>query len=87
LRGARRAAAGAENHCGDDIAMTAHQFRTIIAKIGILQVQAAHILGVAPCTARHWALDEVSVSPTAAKLLRLIRDGEITIKKVRETPA
>ena len=63
--------------------MTAHQFRTIIAKIGISQVQAAHILGVTPRTARRWALDEVRVSPTAAKLLRLIRDGKITTKQVR----
>jgi DNA-binding transcriptional regulator YiaG len=67
--------------------MTAHQFRTIIAKIGISQVQAAHILGVTPRTARRWALDEVNVSPTAAKLLRLIRDGEVTIKKVKNTAA
>jgi DNA-binding transcriptional regulator YiaG len=65
--------------------MTSHQFRTVITKVGLSQVQAAHVLGVTPRTARRWALDEVKVSSPAAKLLRLIQAGKISVKDVRST--
>jgi DNA-binding transcriptional regulator YiaG len=65
--------------------MTPLQFRTHITKLGLSQVQAAHVLGVTPRTARRWALGEVRVSPPAAKLLRLIHAGEVSVKKVRDT--
>jgi DNA-binding transcriptional regulator YiaG len=67
--------------------MTAHQFRVIITRLGLSQVQAAHVLGVTPRTARRWALDEVRVPAPAAKLLRLMRANKINEKDVRGTPA
>jgi DNA-binding transcriptional regulator YiaG len=67
--------------------MTSHQFRTILSKIPLSQVQAAHVLGVTPRTARRWALGAAKVSATAAKLLRLIQAGHITTKQVRDTAA
>ncbi|HZK92303.1 MAG TPA: helix-turn-helix domain-containing protein [Stellaceae bacterium] len=67
--------------------MTAHQFRTVITKLGLSQVQAAHVLNVTPRTARRWALGEVKISPPVAKLLRLMQEGEISIKKVKDAAA
>jgi DNA-binding transcriptional regulator YiaG len=64
--------------------MTPLQFRTVITKIGLSQVQAAHTLGVTPRTARRWALGEVKVPPPAAKLLRLMQAGKVQIKSVRD---
>ncbi len=65
--------------------MTPHQFRTVITKVGLSQVQAAHVLGVTPRTARRWALGEVKVPSPAAKLLRLMQAGKILEKDVRNT--
>ncbi len=67
--------------------MTPLQFRTTIAKIGLSQVQSAHVLGITPRTARRWALGEVKVSPPAAKLLRLMKASKISIQEVRKTAA
>lgn len=67
--------------------MTPLQFRTVITKINLSQVQAAHTLGVTPRTARRWALGEVKVPPPAAKLLRLMQAGEITAKAVKDAAA
>ncbi len=64
--------------------MTALQFRNTIAKIGLSQVKAAHTLGVTPRTARRWALGEANVSPTAAKLLKLMRENVLSQKQVRD---
>ncbi len=64
--------------------MTPLQFRTMITKLGLSQVQAAHVLGVTPRTARRWALGEVKVPPPAAKLLRLMQEGAISTKQVKE---
>ena len=63
--------------------MTAHQFRAIITKIPLSQVQTAHTLGVSPHTVRRWALDKGSVTLTAAKLLRLMKTGTLTPQKVK----
>jgi DNA-binding transcriptional regulator YiaG len=67
--------------------MTSLQFRNVIAKIGLSQVQAAHVLGVTPRTVRRWALDEVKIPPTAAKLLRLMQMGEISTQQVKDAAA
>jgi DNA-binding transcriptional regulator YiaG len=64
--------------------MTALKFRTAIMKLGLSQVQASHLLGVTPRTARRWALGEVNIPPPAEKLLRLVLAGEVSIQKVRE---
>lgn len=63
--------------------MTSLQFRNHIVRLGLSQVQAAHVLGVTPRTARRWALGEVRVSPTAAKLLRLMRQNKLSAQEVR----
>ena len=63
--------------------MTPLQFRTVITRIGLSQVQAAHTLHVTPRTARRWALGAVELAPTAAKLLRLIQAGKVSIEDVR----
>lgn len=65
--------------------MTSRQFRAIIAKVGLTQLQTAAILGVAPRTARRWALGEVNIPPPTAKLLRLIHAGHISTDDVRAT--
>jgi DNA-binding transcriptional regulator YiaG len=67
--------------------MTSLQFRNVIAKIGLSQVQAARVLGVTPRTVRRWALDEVKIPPTAAKLLRLMQMGEISTQQVKDAAA
>jgi DNA-binding transcriptional regulator YiaG len=67
--------------------MTPLQFRTAITEVGLSQVQAAHVLGVTPRTARRWALGEVKVPPPAAKLLRLMKAGAVSTKRVKETAA
>lgn len=66
------------------LTMTPQQFRTVITKIGLSQVQAAHVLGVTPRTARRWALGEVKVPPPAAKLLRLMQANCISKKQVKD---
>jgi Zincin-like metallopeptidase len=65
--------------------MTPLQFRTVISKVGLSQVQAAHVLGVTPRTARRWALGEVKVPPPAAKLLRLMQASKISTTQVKDT--
>jgi DNA-binding transcriptional regulator YiaG len=67
--------------------MTSLQFRNVIAKIGLSQVQASRVLGVTPRTVRRWALDEVKIPPTAAKLLRLMQMGEISTQQVKDAAA
>jgi DNA-binding transcriptional regulator YiaG len=67
--------------------MTSLQFRNVIAKIGLSQVRAARVLGVTPRTVRRWALDEVKIPPTAAKLLRLMQMGEISTQQVKDAAA
>jgi DNA-binding transcriptional regulator YiaG len=67
--------------------MTAQKFRDTIAKLGLSQVKAAHVLGIAPRTARRWAMGAVKIPAPAAKLLRLMKDGKITAADVRKTPA
>jgi DNA-binding transcriptional regulator YiaG len=69
------------------VPMTSLQFRNVIAKIGLSQVQAARVLGVTPRTVRRWALDEVKISPTAAKLLRLMQRGQISTQQVKDAAA
>jgi DNA-binding transcriptional regulator YiaG len=69
------------------VPMTSLQFRNVIAKIGLSQVQASRVLGVTPRTVRRWALDEVKIPPTAAKLLRLMQMGEISTQQVKDAAA
>lgn len=52
--------------------MTANQYRTAIEKLGLSQRGAAAFLGVDERTSRRWALDEIPVPDSVAKLLRLM---------------
>jgi transcriptional regulator with XRE-family HTH domain len=65
--------------------LTPHRFRTILAKLGLTQVQAAHVLGVTPRTARRYALGETPIPNPVAKLLLLMLGGVIDSKVVRTT--
>jgi transcriptional regulator with XRE-family HTH domain len=58
--------------------MTANQFRTAIAALGWSQVHAASELGIAPRTARSYALGERPVPAPIVKLLEaaLARETE-----------
>jgi DNA-binding transcriptional regulator YiaG len=69
-----------------EIMMTPHKFRDAIAKLGLSQVKAAHVLGITPRTARRWAVGAARIPAPAAKLLRLMKDGKISEKDVRNTP-
>ena len=64
--------------------MTSHKFRIALSRIPLSQVRAAHILGVSPRTVRRWALDQAKVTPTAAKLLRLMAKGIVTVQQVKD---
>jgi transcriptional regulator with XRE-family HTH domain len=67
--------------------MTSHRFRTVLSKLNLTQVQAAHVLGVTARTARRYALGEVRVPNPVAKLLILMLDGVIDSKTVRKAKA
>lgn len=62
--------------------MTANQFRSAIAKLGLSQVAAARLVGADPRTARRWALDERPVPECVAILLRLLAAKKITIEDI-----
>lgn len=65
--------------------LTHHRFRTILAKLNLTQVQAAHVLGITPRTARRYALGETPIPNPVAKLLLLMLTGAISDKIVRTT--
>lgn len=52
--------------------MTANQFRTAIAALGLTQAGAAEFLGVSLRTSQGWALGEYPVPLAVARLLRLM---------------
>jgi len=65
--------------------LTPHRFRTILTKLKLTQVQAAHVLGVTARTARRYALGETPIPNPVAKLLLLMLQGVIDTKTVRTT--
>jgi len=56
--------------------MTANQYRAALDKLGLSQVGAARLLGVAEKTSRNWA--RYGVTGTAATLLHLMQSGKVT---------
>lgn len=67
--------------------MTANQFRTALARLGLSQAGAAKLVGADPRTARRWALDERSIPECVAILLRLMLAGKVSeadIEKARK---
>lgn len=52
--------------------MTDRQYCATIAKLGLSQLEAGRVLGVAPRTAQRYASGETAVPEPVAKLLRLM---------------
>lgn len=59
--------------------MTTKQYRRALEQLGLSQRAAAEYLGVTPRTSQNWALGFSPVHPCAARLLRLLLDGKITL--------
>ena len=49
--------------------MDAAAYRTQIARLGLTQERAAHLLGVNARTSRRWALDERAIPSAVERLL------------------
>ncbi len=49
--------------------MTPKQLRTALRRLGLTQVAAAHVLGVAPRTVRQWLASDRRIPEPAARLL------------------
>jgi DNA-binding transcriptional regulator YiaG len=63
---------------------SAAEYRGLIARLGLSQIDAAHLLGVNERTSRRWALGEVNPHPTAKRFLRyLIKTGKTGDKALR----
>ena len=62
--------------------MTANQYRAAIARLGLSQVQAGKLLGVMPRQSRRWIAGDAAIPESAAKLLRLMVAGKLTIEDV-----
>lgn len=62
--------------------MTANQYRTALAKLGLSQEGAAAPLGIGKRTSQGYALGECPVPPTIAILLRLLVAGKVSIKDI-----
>lgn len=52
--------------------MTAQQYRTAIAALGLSQARAAEFFGISPRSSQGYALGEYPVPEAIAKLLRLM---------------
>lgn len=52
--------------------MTADEYRTAIETLGLSQVAAARLLGVAPRTSRHWALGARAIPGPVIRFLRYL---------------
>ena len=57
--------------------MTHLEYRDAIATLGLTQVSAAHLLGVASRTSRHWAKGDRNIPPPVARFLRFLIADEI----------
>lgn len=62
--------------------MTANQYKTLIAKLGLLQTEAGPLLNCTDRTSRRWARD--GVTGTARILWRLLASGKVTIEDIEE---
>ena len=56
----------------DLMCMTKNQYRFALANLGWTQVQAAHFFKVDTRTSRRWALGEVPIPESVAKVLRYL---------------
>jgi transcriptional regulator with XRE-family HTH domain len=61
--------------------MTSADYRATLAALGLTQVGAAKLLGVAPRTSRRWARDKEAPPPVARFLTYLVR-AEVSAERV-----
>jgi hypothetical protein len=61
--------------------ITAEQFETMLADLGITQVGLARLLGVADGTSRRWSREGITDGPVVI-LLRLLHQGAIGIGRI-----
>lgn len=57
--------------------MTPHEYRNLLAALGLTQAGAARLLGVDERTSRRWANGERDVPPPAARFLRFLLEAKI----------
>jgi DNA-binding transcriptional regulator YiaG len=66
--------------------MTPDEYRTIIERLGLSQVAAAHLLGVNARTSRRWASGERDIPPPAQRFLRFLivtgKSGEYAMRRL-----
>jgi hypothetical protein len=60
--------------------MTGNEYRDLIARLGLTQTGAAHVLGVDPRTSRKWACDERAIPDAVGVFLKYLL-------ATRKTPA
>jgi DNA-binding transcriptional regulator YiaG len=70
--------------------MTPDEYRTIIERLGLSQVAAAHLLGVDARTSRRWASGERDIPPPAQRFLRFLivtgKSGEYAMRRLASFP-
>jgi DNA-binding transcriptional regulator YiaG len=70
--------------------MTPDEYRTIIERLGLSQVAAAHLLGVNARTSRRWASGERDIPPPAQRFLRFLivtgKSGEYAMRRLASFP-
>ncbi len=62
--------------------MNSGQFRSILNRLGLSQLEAARIFGIGERTARRWAAGIARVPHTVALLLLLLADGKISLTHI-----
>jgi DNA-binding transcriptional regulator YiaG len=67
--------------------MTADEYRTAYAALGLTQAGAARLLGVDERTSRRWATGERDVPPPVSRFLTFLIMAEITADEVMKTLA
>jgi len=64
--------------------MTKDDYRAVLEALGLSQIAAAKVLGIADRTSRAYALGERSVPEPVALALRLLMDKQCKKRRVRE---
>jgi plasmid maintenance system antidote protein VapI len=62
--------------------MTPIQYRAVLARLDLTQVDAAKLVGAHPRTVRHWITGDRAIPECVAILLRLLLAGDITIEQI-----
>jgi hypothetical protein len=59
-----------------------HQYRDVIAKLDLTQIEAADMFGVSERTSRRWALNERKIHRSVDLLLTLLMMNKIDIRDI-----